>query len=121
MTGRALVIHGDHSQLRFVSEALVMFRPGFHVVSASDLDAAAEWMEAADPDIVVVDTKVADPASIRAWWEANGLAQRTTIGLGVGPEGLPDMSAIVSEPVTLPRLLNEVRSVAQNRSAEQTV
>ena len=110
MIDHALVIHRDIAQLRLASEALVMFRPGYRVATASDLPAASEWLEAIAPALVVIDGGVTDGPTLAVWWRDNRLENLSTVVMGAPPAELPEPDAIVPNPVTVPALLRAVRS-----------
>ena len=118
MTRSALVIHRDRKQLRFACEALVMFRPGYRVSTASDLDSASDWLEALTPDLVVLESSITDPDTLCRWAIEHGLERRRTVMYGrVAPEVDELGSATVPEPVKLPEFLATVRAVTYRETA----
>ena len=121
MKPEALVVHSDAASLRFACEALIMFRPGFRVATATDLSSATEWLQATDPELVVWDPGMASQDEIVSWWDANHLDRKPTIALGACPDGVPEASAILATPTAAPVFMEAVRSVVGARSDEGLV
>ena len=118
MTPSALVVHGDERQLRFACDALVMFNPGYRVSAAKDLDAAGEWLEAHEPDLVVLDAAIAQPEALLKWATRHDLNPTRTILFGRADPPLDGIaSATIAQPVKLPDLMATVRRVAASASA----
>lgn len=93
--------------------ALSMFRPGYRVSSTGDLATATEWLAALEPDLVVLDSELAAPDVLAAWHRDQNLDPRRTVILGQASEVVAARaSVILPEPVTLPMLMDAVRSVA---------
>jgi hypothetical protein len=51
---RAIVIDPDESGRGFAADVLMLFEPGFEVVTTATIDEAAEWMQTFVPDLLVV-------------------------------------------------------------------
>ena len=51
---KAIVIDPDESGRGFVADVLMLFEPGFEVVTTATIDEAAEWMQTFVPDLLVV-------------------------------------------------------------------
>jgi len=113
MTDRvALIVHSSPAARRVLSDALIMFSPGYHVATARDLSSATEWLTAAHPDLVVIDGRAFGSASLAEWVVSNRLDPAKTLIIGEEtptPELLG--AAIVDDPVHLPDLLAAVRDL----------
>lgn len=112
----ALVIDDDQSMLRFLAEALSTFRPGFRVITATDLPKAARWLGAVHPDLIVIRLNGYDIAELTEWTRANGISHSHILGISLEPNSSVDVGAIVTEPVSLSLLLKAVRLLTQNAS-----
>ena len=117
MTRSALVIHSDERQLRFACDALVMFSPGYRVSTARDLDAASDWLEILTPDLVVLESSIADADTLCGWAQRHSLDTDRTILFGraaplVGDLGSATVGAASTESVKLPEFMASVRTIA---------
>lgn len=119
MTGRALVIDGDPHRRRLACEALTMFQPGFKVSSASGLEAASQWLEAVEPDLVVIDSSVAPADDLADWWTAHKIDARATVIFGEPPISVGPHSAIVDGSAGLSTLMETVQSTMDSWGEQQ--
>lgn len=109
MTARALVIDGDDRRRRLACEALTLFRPGFQVSSARDLDTATAWVAAVDPDLIVIDPGVATVEELASWWVTHDIGKRRVVLHGAPPDEFPESAAIVCYSTDLPTFMQAVR------------
>jgi len=112
MTRSALVIHSDENQLRFACEALAIFRPGFRVRTAGDLETASDWLNTLTPDLVILEASIAGPGTLKRWALKHNLDPQRTMIFGVGSSKVEKLgSASVREPVKLPAFMSTVRGI----------
>jgi len=122
VTRSALVIHGDEMQLRFACDALVMFNPGYRVSTAKDLDSAGDLLDALTPDLVILDTSIADPETLRGWAERHALDTNRTVLFGHPVQQLDGLgSATVAESAKLPDLMAIVRTITHRNTSHDTL
>lgn len=126
MTLSALVIHSDEMQLRFASDALVMFRPGYRVNTARDLEVASDWLETLTPDLVVLEASIANPDVVRGWAERHSLDTDRTIVFGSAALQVDELlsgvgSVTLPEPVKLSEFLATVRKIANRTSTYNAI
>ena len=98
---KALVIDADEGFLAFAAEALNAFRPGFDVATAKNPKQASDWLETFSPDLVVV---AEGDETLEAFARELMLDGRVR-----------DCRLLRSrKPVSLPSLLEEVRSAVND-------
>ncbi len=112
----ALVVSERESLKRVVTQGLTIFRPGFHVASASDLATAREWLDSLDDPILVIDAGVSDEWVVGEWLTENGIpAERVVLiddndrGWPQGPNGITRLRG----PLRLSVLLTSVSALAE--------
>jgi len=111
MTRTALVIHSDDNYRRMIGDALVMFRPGYRVSTASDLATASDWLNAMTPDLIVIEGSITGPDELDAWASVQAIDPARVIALGPTDAQIgAQASAIVAQPVSVPNLLSAVHA-----------
>ncbi len=119
MTRTALVIDCDEKRLRMACDALVMFRPGFRVSTARDLEAAGDWLDTLSPDLVILDGSIAPPDMLGDWADQHRLDASRTVILGPASPAVRTLGAqTVPSPMILPEFMETVRTIA--RHSDQT-
>jgi len=108
---RVLVAGADQRLLRFVTQALDAFEPGFEVVTARTPEQASRWMEVYQPEIVILDGDMAEnPAAGEAQW-LETMASTSVFLLGAeAPSQLPG-ATVLAKPIRIPSLLSAMREV----------
>ncbi|MCL1594645.1 MAG: hypothetical protein M3132_09865 [Actinomycetia bacterium] len=121
MTRTALVIDCDEKRLRLVCDALVMFRPGFRVSTARDLQSAGDWLDTLSPDLVILDGSIAPADMLGDWADQHRLDATRTVILGPASPAVKALGAqSVPSPMILPEFMETVRTIAR-RSDQTTV
>jgi hypothetical protein len=108
---RVLVVGGDEHQLGFVTRALEAFRPGFEVATAQTPEEASRWIEAFNPEVIILDADVAPDVETEShqWMEAMGSTSVLVLG---GDHPLLPEATMLAKPLRLTSLLSAIREVA---------
>lgn len=120
---QALIVYRDEAVLALTTEALTVFRPGFRVATARDLETAEEWIGSLDDVIVFLDSSLFANVSLEAWLDDVGLDRLRMVLLvpAEAPEitGPRDLDLVVlREPLRVPDLLAAARLVAGRDARE---